>query len=99
MQSGLDAQSITFLNMRFLLLAQNDVVVGLVHVYYMRDDLVGPSELQGLLKCDQLRKARELQFVSLDMLVKRQQFLLRRGVICVEEAEIEVVLVDRDVEH
>lgn len=71
MQGGLNAQSITLLNMRLLFLIQDDVVVGFVHVDPMRDDFVGPPQLQSLLKGDELRKARELQFVSLDVLVKR----------------------------
>lgn len=99
MQGGLDAQSITLLNMRFLFLIQNDVVVCFVHVDPMRDDFVRPPQLQSLLKGDELRNARELQFVSLDVLVKRQQFLLRRRVVGLEETKIEVVLVDGDVQH
>ena len=37
--------------------------------------------------------------MGLDVLVERQQFLLRRRVVGLEEAKIEVVLVDWDVEH
>lgn len=98
-QGGLDAQSIALLNMRLLFLIQDDVVIGLVHVDPMRYDFVGPPQFQGLLKGNELRDARELQFVSLNVLVKRQQFLLRRRVIGLEETKIEVVLVDGDVQH
>jgi hypothetical protein len=63
------------------------------------DQFVGPAFGEVVGDGAQVGERRQGELVVLDVLVEGQQFGLGRRVVGLEEGEVEVVLVDRDVEN
>lgn len=97
-QNRLKSHGVSILNHERLFVILEYLVVSLIHVDMVSDQLVGPSSVEYVVHRAEARERRQLQFVVLNVFIKRKQLGVGRRVVGLEEGKVEVVLLDRDVE-